>query len=81
MAACCAGCKCLEHWNETSLSGETVTRNGMCGPSVVDANGLPWCKIDAKTCLHTPRQGKVTSKGPFGLCLSQSDRTTIDTRA
>ena len=80
--ACCAGCKCMERWEQTSLaSTETVIRNGTCGPSPARTNTLPWCKVDARTCLHTPRTGKIASKGPFGLCLSESDHTTIDTRA
>ena len=59
----------------------TTTYNGTCAASPMGTDKLPWCKVDARTCAHAPRQGKIFSKGPYNLCLEKNDATTLDTRA
>ena len=76
-----AACACQKHWSYTTRNtSETYAFNGTCANPGGDRMAA-WCPVDAGTCAHQPRQGRIVSKGPYNLCNAQRDTTTLDTRA
>ena len=76
-----AACACQKHWSYTTRNtSENYAFNGTCANPGGDRMAA-WCPVDAGTCSHQPRQGKIVSKGPYNLCNADKDTTTLDTRA
>ena len=76
-----AACACQKHWSYTTRNtSETYAFNGTCANPGGDRMAA-WCPVDAGTCAHQPRQGRIVSKGPYNLCNAERDTTTLDTRA
>ena len=80
-ASVLAACACQKHWSYTTRNtSETYAFNGTCANPGGDRMAA-WCPVDAGTCAHQPRQGRIVSKGPYNLCNAERDTTTLDTRA
>ena len=76
-----AACACQKHWSYTTRNtSEIYAFNGTCANPGGDRTAA-WCPVDAGTCAHQPRQGRILSKGPYNLCNAERDTTTLDTRA